>query len=128
MKKRNNNHDDGQGDLFADYGEAYARANDPDTSHEAAEEIKGSKASRLESLVLACLKEHPAGLTMHEICERTGLRWNTASPRIRPLCRKNFVFDSGVRRQGPIGKTCVVWQPGTRPDPYVEYCKDEPAP
>jgi hypothetical protein len=103
-----------EGDLFgwtppAD-GAAYARHTDPDTSHDAAEEVAGTSASRLERIVYECLLDHPQGLTMHEICEKTHLLWNTASPRIRPLTRKELVYDSGERREGPAGKMCIVWK------------------
>ena len=99
---------DNQLSLFG--GDAYARRFDPDTSHAAAEEVRGSLATRLEAKVLSCLRSHPDGLTMHEICELTDMVWNTASPRIRPLCRKGLVEDSGVRRKGPVGRSCIVWK------------------
>lgn len=94
-------------DLF---GEAHARWSDPDTSKAAAEDLAGEKATRLEYVVLATLQNFPQGLTMHEIVRLTGLPWNTVSPRIRPLVRKGFVIDSGKRRKGPTGHSCIVWR------------------
>jgi len=101
--------DDDQFDLFLP-SEAHARNTDPETSHEAAEEISGNQATRMEYEVLACLRRFPGGLTMHEICHLTGLRWNTASPRIKPLRLKGLVEDSGDRREGPVGRRCIVWK------------------
>ena len=103
--------DDEQGDLFADFGgDAWARGSDPDTSHDAADDVRGERATKLEAIVVACLKIHIDGLTMHGICAATGLPWNTASPRIRPLVRKGLVYDSGNRRKGPAEKYCIVWK------------------
>ena len=81
-------------------GVALARKSDPGTSHAAAREVRGERANRLERQVLAAIEESKNGLTMHEICSATGLPWNTASPRIRPMIGKGLVEDSGTRRQG----------------------------
>ncbi len=89
---------------------AYARRTDPDTSHEAASEVSGAKANALEAIVLKALRSYPEGLTNHEIVAVTGLTWNTASPRMRPMVRKHLVVDSGLRRKGPTNKNCVVWK------------------
>lgn len=90
--------------------EAYARFDDPDTSQDAADDLRGKKANVLEGKVLAAIKKSPLGLTNHEIVTATGLDWNTSSPRVRPLVRKNLVYDSGERRPGPGGKKCIVWK------------------
>lgn len=102
---------DDQGDLF---GEAWARGSDPETSHDAADEVRGPDANKMERQVWEALISHPNGLTMHGICAVTGLPWNTASPRIRPLVRKGLALDSGERREGPYGKACIVWK-GLKP-------------
>jgi hypothetical protein len=96
----------------ASYGElfAYARATDPDTSHEAAEHVRGELATKLEAVVLSALREHPNGLTNHGLVRVTGIDWNTITPRIAPLVRKGLVFDSGKRREGPTNRTCIVWK------------------
>jgi uncharacterized membrane protein len=91
-------------------GAAYARNTDPETSHQAAKVVAEEQANELEAQVLAAIKSHPQGLTNHEIVQITGLSWNTSSPRIRPLCRKNLVRDSGERRKGPgTNRRCIVW-------------------
>jgi DNA-binding MarR family transcriptional regulator len=105
--------DPDQPDLFAELARlsrgAYARRSDPETSHEAAQEVEKS-VTALEAIVLEALRNHPLGLTNHEIVEFTGLTWNTASPRLHPLVKKGWVIDSGERRPGPSGRNCIVWR------------------
>lgn len=98
----------GMGSLFD--GEAHARKKDPNTSHEAAENTKGKIANRLETEILSALKRNPHGLTNHEIVAATGIDWNTATPRIAPLVRKNLVVDIGERRIGPTNRPGIVWK------------------
>ena len=90
-------------------GEAHARTTDPTTSHQAAQRV-ALEACRMEVIVLEAIKLFPEGATSHEIVEATGLTWQTATPRIRPLVNKGLVVDSGVRRPGPTGKKCIVWR------------------
>lgn len=91
---------------------AAARATDPETSHEAAAEMlqEKSASTRLQHLVWSTLKRHPGGLTNHELVAATGIDWNTITPRVAPLVRKGLVIDSGGRRKGPTGKSCIVWK------------------
>lgn len=91
-------------------GEAYARGSDPGTSHAAAESVRGEDATRMEIKVLNAIRSSPQGMTNHEIVESTGLTWNTASPRVRPLVRKGWIADSGERRVGPTNRKCIVWK------------------
>lgn len=98
--------DDYTGDLF---GDAYARKHDPDTSQRAASFMRGEIANKLERKVLNAVRSSPAGLTNHEIVALTGLTWNTATPRVRPLVRKGYVMDTGKRRIGPTNRPCIVW-------------------
>lgn len=93
-----------------EWGEARARTTDPETSHDAAEDLEGSKAARLELIVFEAVKNSGCGLTNHEIVEKTGLNWNTCTPRIRPLVRKGLIVDSGETRPGPFRKRCIVWK------------------
>jgi DNA-binding transcriptional ArsR family regulator len=98
-----------QGELFPD-GEAYARSYDPKTSHEAARHVRKHSASAMEYKALRTLREHPGGLTTHELVYLTGIPWNTISPRLAPLVRKLLVRDSGKRRKGPTNRPCIVWE------------------
>lgn len=88
---------------------ALARNTDPGTSHMAAKAMT-PHVNELETVLLKALRESPNGLTMHELVDKTGLWWNTASPRMRPLARKGLVRDSGERRVGRTGKKCIVWK------------------
>lgn len=101
-----------QDELFGEYkeerGAAYARGSDPDTSHEAAEEVSHKAANRYEKMVYNSLRTG-GPMTTHDLVENLGLAWNTISPRIKPLRRKGMVRDTGKRRIGPAGKRCIVW-------------------
>jgi DNA-binding MarR family transcriptional regulator len=91
-------------------GEAYARVEDPETSHEAADAVRGEHASRLELAVLKALRDHPAGLTAHELIAITGIPNESLTPRLAPLRRKGLITDSGERRKGPTSnRRCIVW-------------------
>ncbi len=65
-----------------------ARNKDPDTSKEAAESVN---ATKLELRVLHALSVCPVGATCGEICDLTGLAWNTVSPRLAPLREKGLI-------------------------------------
>lgn len=90
-------------------GEAYARNTDPTTSHIAAGDAEGKRASHLESIVLALLSKYREGLTTHEIAEKSGVCWGSITPRIRPLIKRGLVLNSGMKRPSPYGKPCIVW-------------------
>lgn len=108
MSKKNGNDDDGQEDLFDENGEAYARWSDPDTSHEAAEEVRGETATRLEWMVVETIRDYGRG-TMHDVSRITHVPWNTISPRFKPLCRKKLIYYTGEKWIGPFGKRCRVY-------------------
>lgn len=85
---------------------AYRNA-DPDTSVEAACSFE---AGDLEAIVLsALLAQGPHGATIDEltrICDRQKV---ALSPRLRPLCRKGLVTESGRKRVGCSGRSQTVW-------------------
>lgn len=95
-------------DLF---GEAYARATDPDTSHAAAESMK-PEANRLEQMVVDALA-FPG--TCSQIASRLGMAWNTVSPRLAPLRRKGIIKPltdakgNIVKKMGPSRRKQIVW-------------------
>lgn len=89
---------------------APARMTDPDTSHLASAEMKNSKATRMEEMVLDVLQRNPNGLTTHEMADRLGIQLVSVSPRTRPLVRKRLVEDSGERRMGGSGRASIVWR------------------
>jgi hypothetical protein len=104
----------GEGYGNGDNGEAYARWSDPETSHDAAKEVKGNRATKLEmeayKVLLEELDNNEGGLINDQIVERSGYPWKTITPRLAPLCRKGLAFDSGNRRKGQAGKYQVVWK------------------
>ena len=105
---------------------AFARNTDPETSHDAADALAGKALTRLESIVVAALAAQPAGLTITEIADASGIEAQTISPRMAPLADAGRIVDSGVRRI-PEGRTkrAIVWMvappgtvpPGRRPRP-----------
>ena len=85
---------------------ALARKTDPETSVLAAESLN---TTDLESRVLRVLSKIGEA-TASELVVATGLEWNTVSPRLAPLRRKNLIRDSGKRRKGPSGRSQIVWE------------------
>lgn len=83
-----------------------ARRTDPDTSRDAAKSIN---VTGLEQLVLEALADRP--MTSYELAEHLHLSLVTVSPRLRPLCDKGLVEDSGERRRNPSSwRNCAVWR------------------
>lgn len=93
-----------------EFGVALARNTDPETSKTAADEVEGEEASKMEQKVVDALARNKDGLTNHELVSATGVDWNSITPRVRPLVRKQIIEDSGVKRMGPKGKNCIVWR------------------
>ena len=80
---------------------ALTRRADPPTSRAAAALVS---TTDLEALVLAILREHQAGLTSHEVAALLNRELVSISPRMRPLCDKGCVRETG-RRDGR-----TVWE------------------
>jgi len=81
---------------------AFARNEDPDTSHRAAETVDVSK---MQALVLEAISRFPDGATAEDI-ERAlpQHRWNTITPRFAPLMRAGAIVDTGLRRKASTGR------------------------
>lgn len=95
-----------QPDLFDQpQTDAYARGDDPQTSHEAAKSIQ---TTDLESLVYAELRRAPG--SSFQLAERMDLSLVTVSPRVAPLVRKGLVKDSGQREVGQNGRRRTIWE------------------
>ena len=73
-----------------------ARNTDPSTSKDAARNIT-PHINRLENLVVAEITNSKDGLKTIEIAEKTDLDRVTISPRIKPLCIKGILRDSGKK-------------------------------
>jgi len=95
-----------------------ARLTDPETSHEAAQALKGKpRIGELQSIALRIVRGHP-GATAAEIWEMSGIRdARTITPRLAPLRRagliKNMPLDHPERRRvDPVsGKQQLTWWP-----------------
>ena len=86
---------------------ARARRRDPDTSKAAARSVP---VAELEGKVLEALRNHPRGLTSHEVAKLLGAELVSVSPRFKPLQEKNLVLPTAERRKGPSGRTSIVWK------------------
>lgn len=85
-----------------------ARHTDPETSHEAAEQVD---ITRAEKLVLDAIRmSGHLGLIAADFPYYTGLPLNSATPRTRPLLEKGLIYDSGERRIAPSGRRQIVWR------------------
>lgn len=94
-------------DAFA-VAEAWARATDPETAHQAATRERGRRAAELEAVVIRAL-ERLGEATSQEVADFTGERLVSVSPRFRPLARKGVVEERGKRRN-PSGSSAIVWR------------------
>jgi len=91
------------------FDRAHARNSDPVTSHEAAEAITPS-LNKIEQGIYECLCSFlPGGATADEIVEASGIQYRTVTPRLKPMCKKGFVVDSGEHRRGDSGRRRIVW-------------------
>ena len=87
---------------FGTHPKEMARSTDPDTSQEAAEKID---AARLEQMVYEVICRYPEGCTSDQVMRHFpnhGVQ--TISPRFAPLIRKGFIYDTGERREGSLGR------------------------
>tara|TARA_Y100001963_G_C6477854_1_gene307568 strand:+ start:117 stop:515 length:399 start_codon:yes stop_codon:yes gene_type:complete len=95
---------------FVEDFKAYARNNDPVTSHEAAEKIQEGLPS-LEAQVLKSIRASGSkGQNSYEVEIATGIPNQTCTPRLAPLRRKGLIVDSGERRPGGTGRNQIVWK------------------
>lgn len=88
---------------------AFARNTDPITSHRAVDDISPHVTKR-EGEVLAALKSNTFGMTINDIADYLGRSLVSVSPRLKPLVLKGLVEDSGLRRDGPEGRSRVIWR------------------
>ena len=84
------------------YFQAFARKEDPDTSHVAA---STEDANKLEKLVISALRRSPSGYTVKEISAILDIDKWSISPRMKPLEEKRLVERTLERRDHSI-----VWR------------------
>lgn len=92
------------------FDHAHARKTDPVTSHEAAEAITPSLNKIEQGIYDALCSFLPGGATADEIVEASGIQYRTVTPRLKPMCRKGFVADSGEFKRGDSGRRQIVWR------------------
>ena len=91
------------------FDRAYARKTDPVTSHEAAEAITPLLNKVEQGIYDALCSFLPKGATSDEIVEASGIQYRTVTPRLKPMCRKGFVVDSGEHKRGDSGRRQIIW-------------------
>ena len=91
------------------FDQAHARKTDPVTSHEAAEAITPSLNKIEQGIYDALCSFLPKGATSDEIVEASGIQYRTVTPRLKPMCRKGFVVDSGEHKRGDSGRRQIIW-------------------
>lgn len=106
------NKDDYYGNRYGDlplFDQARARKTDPVTSHEAAKLITPS-LNKIEQVIYDALRSFlPGGATSDEIVEASGIQYRTVTPRLKPMCKKGFVVDSGETKRGDSGRQQIIW-------------------
>jgi len=115
-------------DLPFGEGAAYARGDDPDTSHEAADQMRGRKASALETRVYEALRNLGGFGTSEEVADHLGLDLQSISPRFCPMETLGLIRRTTRRKAGKSGRQRIVWEtrngatPGRAP---TESLKEE---
>jgi predicted ArsR family transcriptional regulator len=84
--------------------EPTARKTDPGTSHHAAATVKPTELRRK---VLTALTKGPA--IAEVLCERTGIAWNTLTPRLREIERRGWIARDG-KAVASTGRRQTRWQ------------------
>lgn len=93
--------------------ETLARRTDPATSHAAAARV-AEFASTHRAAILAVLKKHPAGLTVHEIASMCRLDAHAVGKRMNELKAAALVFVAcdvfgELTRPSPSGRAARIW-------------------
>ena len=103
-------------DLFnRERGDAFARREDPDTSSQAAEAMRGEAAGKAEQVVLYAMGRLGGSGTAYEI-ELEVQRYhphidsNTITPRMKPLEKKGCVCRTEKRGPGRGARKQIVWR------------------
>ena len=105
--------DDYYGNRFDDlplFDRAYARKTDPVTSHEAAEKITPHLGTIDDAIYKALLEVGERGATSDEIVKMTDIKYRSVTPRLKPMCKKGLVVDSGECRNGDSGRRQIIWR------------------
>lgn len=91
-------------------GRPVARATDPDTSHQAAEDAL-PRAQRHRDLALTALRSAgDRGLTDFELADLTGVAQTSIGVRRHELVKLGLVAKTDDRRPAPSGSASIVWR------------------
>ena len=94
--------------------ETLVRNTDPETSREAAEELRASgRLGELQGRVLDMGRSQP-GLTINEYWPISGLDKVCISPRFAELRRAALIEDRGKKVDRLTGRPCLCWWPVQR--------------
>ena len=96
-------------DLPFGEGAAYARGDDPDTSHDAADQMRGRKASALETRVYEALRALGGG-TSEEVADHLDIDLQSISPRFAPMETLGLIRRTTRRKAGKSGRQRIVWE------------------
>ena len=89
---------------------AYARNSDPETALDAADSIDHGHLTALRRRILEALKALGGSATAEELCDRTGIAWNTLTPRLHPMALMGVIQHSGEFRRARSGRRQIVWR------------------
>jgi hypothetical protein len=82
---------------------ALFRKTDPETSKQAAESVP---VERLEKMVYEAIKSLPDGAIADDLEKiLPGVKLNSITPRIAPLIKKGYIYDTGERRRASSGRS-----------------------
>lgn len=82
---------------------ALFRKTDPETSKQAAESVP---VERLERMVYEAIKTLPDGAIADDLEKiLPGVKLNSITPRIAPLIKKGYIYDTGERRRASSGRS-----------------------
>ncbi len=89
-------------------GKTYARSDHPETSHEAAKDMKSSAAT-LRAMVLKQIRVSGNGLADEEGIALLKMNPSTYRPRRVELVERGLVKDSGRRTKTASGRSAIIW-------------------
>lgn len=87
--------------------DAFARATDPHTSHDAAADVR---LTHIEEVVFNIIKNGPiTGMTKDDVhAAQNRYERDSLSPRFKPLWKKGMIVEIGTRK-AKSGKQQTVW-------------------
>ncbi len=101
-----------------------SRADDPETSREAAQKAnRGKKGKRLKDRILSSMKDYPGGVSYFTIADNIGREPQDISSIFTELDRSGDIYRTGATEKGPKGaRRLLFWltPPEGKPDNAIE--------